>query len=281
MKKIFFITAFLLFVIILNAQESSEGTVFVAPPPLLGDSNALNIEKANFPNSPEIVALEKYIDFPVNLNTGAALVSIPIGNVPTSSFSLPISLSYNTVGIKANEKATWCGIGWSLNAGGTIFRRVHGFADDQAGGFLDEPNVPLSNSKDYINSETDRNYLDSKRTGLKDLETDIYYYNFNGKTGKFFFDNTGEIVVTPHAPLKITRSLTDADGIIYFTVIDEMGNKYFFGKHTNSYGIEDAREKTRVSRAGRDTEYTSAWHLTHIEPVNNGKTVSFKYKTEL
>lgn len=72
------------------------------------------------PKSPEISSLMKYGDIPVSEYTGTPNISIPIYTVKSGILSLPIELSYHGSGIKVNQEATWVGLGWDLNVGGTI-----------------------------------------------------------------------------------------------------------------------------------------------------------------
>ena len=67
--------------------------------------------------------------FAQNAPTGMALVnkvnedfsySIPLLEVPGINGNFPIVLNYNA-GIKAEQEATWVGLGWSLDMG-TIYR---------------------------------------------------------------------------------------------------------------------------------------------------------------
>src|SRR5579859_6110682 len=72
------------------------------------------------PPTPEAAAFAKYVDMTVGYSTGTAQVNIPIYTVTNDALSIPISLNYNTSGIKVEEAATWVGLGWNLSAGGSI-----------------------------------------------------------------------------------------------------------------------------------------------------------------
>src|SRR6185295_12262355 len=72
------------------------------------------------PTTPEGAALGKYGDIPVSYHTGVPSVEIPIYTIPLRSFSLPISISYHAGGIRVDEVASRVGLGWVLNAGGSI-----------------------------------------------------------------------------------------------------------------------------------------------------------------
>ncbi|MEM9326841.1 MAG: hypothetical protein AAGA85_14340 [Bacteroidota bacterium] len=81
------------------------------------------------PTAPEATSFEP-IDTTdmVNLATGDLAYNIPLLEVPGSSGSYPVALSYHA-GIMPGEEASWVGLGWTLNPG-AITRSVNGFADD-------------------------------------------------------------------------------------------------------------------------------------------------------
>ncbi|MCK4664886.1 MAG: hypothetical protein KAT68_18590 [Bacteroidales bacterium] len=64
------------------------------------------------------------------LYSGKPSINIPLWNCKARGVSIPISLSYNTSGIKVSDEASWVGLGWSLNAGGAITRVVKDLPDD-------------------------------------------------------------------------------------------------------------------------------------------------------
>ncbi|MFM2194992.1 MAG: hypothetical protein RL092_592, partial [Bacteroidota bacterium] len=66
----------------------------------------------------------------VDYLTGTANVNIPVCSAKGTSMDFPVSLSYNTGGIKVNEVASWVGLGWNLNAGGAVSREIHGLPDE-------------------------------------------------------------------------------------------------------------------------------------------------------
>src|SRR5262245_334292 len=68
------------------------------------------------PPSPDASALGKYGNLPVDKSTGIPRISIPLYEIKTPRFTLPISLSYHASGVKVEEVASWVGAGWVLNA---------------------------------------------------------------------------------------------------------------------------------------------------------------------
>ena len=74
------------------------------------------------PPSPDAAALGKYGEIPVDKSTGIPDISVPLYEIKTPRFNLPISLSYHASGIKVDEISSWVGCGWVVNAGGVIFK---------------------------------------------------------------------------------------------------------------------------------------------------------------
>ena len=70
--------------------------------------------------SPTAANLGKYGDTPVTYYTGLPNVSIPIFNVTGNTLSVPVTLTYNYSGMQPLQKASWVGLGWSIQAGGVI-----------------------------------------------------------------------------------------------------------------------------------------------------------------
>lgn len=123
---------------------------------------------------------------------GTADINIPLYNLSAGDYSLPISLSYNSSGIKIEEISSWIGLGWSLNAGGCITVNIKGISDLRAGPNnrmkirtaedLQAHNYPLT----YCETCYDTLYYIAH--GLADSEPDIYNYNFCGFSGQFIID---------------------------------------------------------------------------------------------
>src|ERR1700753_1773192 len=76
-------------------------------------------------------------DIGLDRYTGTAQVSIPVCNLSAKASSIPISLNYlDGRGVRVQEYATQVGLGWQLNAGGSISRVVRGFPDEEPNGYL-------------------------------------------------------------------------------------------------------------------------------------------------
>src|SRR5580658_4002877 len=89
----------------------------------------LSVNQSYTPPSPNAQGIQSYDDDPVALYTGLPSVAIPIYTVKCGTLTVPISLSYNSNGFFPLQDAGWVGLGWTLDAGGTISRIVEGDAD--------------------------------------------------------------------------------------------------------------------------------------------------------
>ena len=69
--------------------------------------------------------------------TGTAQVSIPLYALSSQSTAIPITVDYaDGRGVPVQEYATQVGLGWQLNAGGSISRVVRGLPDEELNGYL-------------------------------------------------------------------------------------------------------------------------------------------------
>jgi len=144
--------------------------------------------------APNAASLGKYGDIPVSYFTGVPSINVPIFTLQEGSLNVPISLSYHASGIKVAETASWVGIGWSLNAGGMITRTILGIADEKNDGYYN----------DGINlTDTTLSTIQEIANGTLDSEPDLFNFNVNGYSGKFYFDQNKEAHFIPKQDLKI------------------------------------------------------------------------------
>lgn len=66
----------------------------------------------------------------VNLLTGSAQVSIPIGVLTSGDIVYPVSFNYWGGGVKVDDYGQRFGLGWSFSAEAAVRREVRGFPDD-------------------------------------------------------------------------------------------------------------------------------------------------------
>ncbi|WP_163406897.1 RHS repeat protein [Flavobacterium ajazii] len=193
------------------------------------------------PPSPNAAALAQYADIPVSNYTGVPNISVPLFSVKSGKIELPITLSYHASGIKVAQEASWVGLGWALNAGGTITRQVRGKDDLKNINGYGYVNAPLpgstaNNLPEWSNLSEIDTYLGIKG-GAYDGEPDIFYYNFFGLSGKLVFQKqSGD---------EIKAVSIDQNNLIFsynknteeWTVTDGNGWKYYLGNSNSSVEI--------------------------------------------
>lgn len=245
-----------------------------------------NIEKNTYGQvsiaSPTAGSLGKYADIPVNYHTGIPQISIPIYTIKAGSISLPISLSYHASGLKVQEPASWVGAGWTLNAGGVITRTVIGAPDEKGTNNAGtETNGHFSdygyNNYVYSNGQQD---WQAFANGYKDGEPDLYFFNFGGYTGKFYFNDDRSPVIVPEQDFKIVPSYSGSGSIQSFVITTPDGVQYFFG---NSPGVSNSVETTNPVTAQNGLSSgtaISSWYLNKIISADNQFPITLSYTPE-
>ncbi|MES2662736.1 MAG: RHS repeat-associated core domain-containing protein [Pseudomonadota bacterium] len=259
--------------------------------------------------SPTAAGLGKYVDLPVNYNSGLPQISIPITTVSGKQLNLPISLSYHGGGIKVSELASWVGLNWSLNAGGVITRQINGGPDEgylggnkgttpiapnpanstiSSGWYKDNGFAPFLLFQ-YSGPVPDKTYpypaasmekvnpILSAAVGAKDTEPDIFNFNVAGKYGKFYFDQNRNPHFFPNQDIKVEVNFDNtADQFISFTLITDEGTKYYFGG--TAFEIS-------TSTLGRNAVITgsklkTSWYLFKIESADGQDIITLDYTNE-
>lgn len=243
------------------------------------------------PPSPNSASLGKYGEIPVSEFTGVANITIPLYEVVVDDLKVPISLSYHSSGHRVGERASWVGLGWSLNAGGVITRSMRGRPDES--GF--DKNIALIKSwyeknlqnfifKGYTGDDTE--LLQIKKDMNKfysqkwDVTSDFFYYNASGNAGKFVFNQDREIIQLPFKDLQI-----EPNNIYFSNNLDKNGGEISGFSITDMSGIEsvfDIPEITSVRYPGTDVDseediYKSAWYLSKLKSKVSGSAIDFSY----
>jgi hypothetical protein len=236
--------------------------------------------------SPTAASLGKYGDIPVNNHTGIPQVGIPIYTVSEGPLSLPISLSYFAGGLKVMEPSSWVGANWSLNAGGVITRTVQGGPDEKA------TSGSGNQTWGYFSEYGYNNYLyannggqqDWERTskGEKDGEPDLFFFNFNGFSGKFYFRDDRTPVLVPQMDVKIVPTYSGTGSIQAFTITSNDGVKYFFGNIgtiTGAVPVEITNPYSSQNGLGTGTAISS-WYLKRVESEDGLFAINLTYTQE-
>ena len=242
----------------------------------------LNAQQINIPPSPNASSLGNYAEVDQIGFTGEQNVLVPITELKVDqSFVVPVSLSYKTGGIKVEQIASNVGLGWALNAGGVVTRVVQGYPDDIGnsnfkGYFKNLAIVKNFDQNDPVSTITST--LNDASNNDKDLEPDVFYFNFFGKTGKFLFDEDKQIQQISHTNYQIVSLFDGNEEIIGFVITDDAGNKYRFEEVETSEvsNVYDERSPMFEDADKANYSFNSSWYLTKIITALD-KEVDFQY----
>jgi YD repeat-containing protein len=222
--------------------------------------------------APDAASIGKFGNIPVNYNTGATSISIPIFEINVGKTKIPISLDYHSAGIRVDETASSVGIGWALNGIGEVGRNVVGLPDEGVDGFIGYLQSPPFDSlyNDWASGgglygttidQTYAGFLNAYRQGSAETEPDIYSYTLNGSSGKFILRKDGTFMQFPLTNNVISQ-ITGG-----FKIVDPAGTVYIFNQ----------MEHTTIISGGIYKTYTGRWRLAEIIDPNTVDTILFHY----
>lgn len=244
-------------------------TVVALAQPQAGDPN-LGLSKV-VPVSPNAAVLGKFGDQPVSYFTGLPGIDVPFFSYGSGSLVSAVSVSYHAGGLKVADIPSWVGAGWNLNAGGAITRSVRGLADETYGFFNPSMTVKfmLDHKEDpaYRDNILDRLVLSAE--GQHDTEPDIFYFNFNNYSGKFYYNQeTGKFYTITRSNLTITYQAGN------FIIKADDGNTYLFTPGDNT------STRNHCSFTGWQdgiSSVASSWNLKRIDNSTNSDHIDFEY----
>jgi len=270
----------------------------------------------NFIPEPNAVSLMTPVEIPASHYNGVPNISIPLYNLEYFDFTMPISISYQASGIQVAQESSNIGLGWSLNAGGTISRVIRGYNDFIGGkiegyssfvtypmpvqydisGYYYRPDVI---NKDSVTSDLLQrpticgwthfySLFDGTEVDLgnnlilpHDMEPDIFTYSFCGYTGKMFINRDGKFTFVDNNNLKVL-SCSES----HFVLQDANGIQYKFTAGTKSKSYNESREfrnstlETVIDNPNGDNLSSqadvSSWNLYQVVLLNS-KKINFEY----
>ncbi|MDD3036496.1 hypothetical protein [Bacteroides sp.] len=209
----------------------------------------------------------------VDYSTGIFNYTVPICNLKSGDYALPISLNYIAQGVKGSDVSGLIGYNWSLNTGGIVTRTMRG-------GFPDE-----DTSFGYLRTENNSTPLkeDAKTVGLRkrDGESDIFTAVFNGQKVDFIIrmDVNRRIYTEPLEQTDVRIECETTSGnITGWTITDNNGNRYIYRQVEKNTDVQ--RVDVSTTNALSNSSYNSAWHITRIIPYN-GAPIEFYYKADV
>lgn len=289
MKKIIFLLLNFSVCSILYAQEANQ-YLFNRTPEML---------KVEAPNA---ASFNKYIDNPIGLYNGTPDVNVPLYTLKDGLIEIPITLRYNTSGIKVNEEASWVGLGWNLNVGGVITRQAVGGIDRQPirGSQTYNADKNLNAIMDIYDPDRDRKPKDFITTPwshkmreafdwylcapsmrlVQDegrLSPDVFYFSYPGGAGKFIIDqrNDSVYIIDRKSDIKIELGMEqhssaisitpDAKGIMHFKITLPNGITHYYDYFSNVKAIRSDQPPLSETYVLVQTKYP------------NGQTVQYSY----
>lgn len=248
--------------------------------------------------TPNVASLGIYGEIPVSPFTGTPSVTVPLYELYLENLKFPITLSYHSGSVKPDLHPSWVGLGWTLNAGGVIYRTVNEGPDEYSApdsgasgtrrGYYFQHGV-LDNDG-WNNPEFLKSMAKATYKVYWDRAPDEFSFSFLGCSGRFWLSEKGEWKVQCNQPIKVEfndkfvnlpkelhyppnemrkKQTTTFAG---FTLIDEQGNRFEFG-YTSS-AIEYSK---KFFEQAKDIWTASAWHLTKIV-LANGQSVKLNYE---
>jgi len=279
------------------------------------DSNANALTNIQV-RTPEVSNFMKYGGLSSSSYTGALKIPFQIVNIPIKdNGSINISLEYTGSGFKPAMRDGIVGQGWALNVGGAISRQVNGNPDTEqrrvenfnVDGFMIGVQVKQHVPSNVFNFNSNTTYIDSHKNPILfansnsntgdsrnyEADPDMFYFNFNGISGRFFMGNDGEIKVATNTAVKLDVDVSSigvqGDHPKCFpsnseiVITDDRGNKYFFGGETKNL---DYSLVTLDNIEGHDNDYhynfnpvIDTWYMSRVE-YYNGYTIDFNYRDD-
>ncbi|SUJ02365.1 Uncharacterised protein [Sphingobacterium spiritivorum] len=223
------------------------------------------INPVSIPPSPDAAGLGIFGEYKMDNNSGKTNLTIPLYELRTSRFRLPITLNYVAFnGVRVDERSGWTGLGWVLDLGGAVSRTINGGDDFAPTGFK---NIGLRSVESIVSegaTQNNLNYLKRIEEGYEDTKPDNFYFNINGRSGKFIFTPGGQIEMIESNVIKVKEDNGNS-----FVLTDEDGNEYqFYDKeYVSAYFRGDVALPSGYS----------TWYLSKMISADKTDTIKFEY----
>ncbi len=261
------------------------------------------------PQAPNVSSIGDYGKFAFGHHTGTPNVNIPLYEIDLDGMKIPVQLKYNASGIKVAQEASWVGLGWSLQVGGTIVKEIRGwndFGDNDTnesapdgefdlGYYLNNfrlwPQRNLNNEVSTVGSEAEQFYI-SNRLPKFDTQPDMFHFNFGSYSGSMYFNRNDNpktkwakpLIQSPDSYLDITYDIESKS----WKIIDPSGYKFYFGSTDLSEVHNDYlpvfselhfNDKKMIPQRKKMGRTKNTWYPDSIVSPKGNK-ISFEYEYE-
>ncbi|MBY8962547.1 hypothetical protein KJK34_07255 [Flavobacterium sp. D11R37] len=221
------------------------------------------------------------------INTDPAIssnIEVLLYEIDLENIKIPISLKYNTSGIKADEIPSVTGVSWKLNDIGKVTRKINHMPDEKTstGWFFSNDNTPYSHigrnpaggHEAFAEVDSSPDFFSvSIATGIN--ATFIYKKNFNGDAlqapKSLFIDRNQHLKLTTDVN-KFHWGVTNYSDVI-FSIDDENGIKYSFIGGPNKF--DETEFGYQVGYQYKD------FYVNKIESTHNTDIITIKYLENL
>ena len=275
-------------------------------------SGSTNYYRLNV-KSPGVTDFVRYGNIPAALYTGGIDLKIPLISVQQNNQnSTNVSIAYNSSGFIPAKRSGLVGLNWFLNVGGSITRQVKGIPDDYSG----DPTSAFTEiyTNGFIKGVKNQSFATNNVYGFNpttgfihtNIEwmlgaqsspnayegaPDIFEFNFNGISGKFFMSNEGIVKVITNEPNNLKVDLTNfqiqtANNTCIpinseIKITDNLGNQYFFGGTLNNleYSVFLGNNIDAHNNLLFPKPVITTWQLNKIIYADNSQ-INFTYRID-
>lgn len=247
-------------------------------------------------STPDVKQLQRHNLSSISEYSGKTNVSIPIFQIKAGGINYPISLNYNSGGIKIIEEATRVGLGWTLTNSFIVRKIIDGQDFDESGKTESEAsNSPNSNSYldrriGYFKYKNQNAYVHKKLSKI-DYLPDLYNIHIPSGTSSFYFENINQPKELTSNEIKISSTINIIDfrvvgqngslgspevtkDIFSFKITDNNGIVYDF----NHYDVSSVLSYQPLQEIGLNVPYVSNWLISKITDPSTNKSVEFTYE---
>jgi YD repeat-containing protein len=276
--------------------------------------------------SPNGVIIDRVKDVDVDLYRGTPNLTFDLHELKGNSIGESIRLFYDAAGVRPDDHPGPSGLNFKFISGGVISRSVQGYPDELDNNSLCEKHGFYFTSS-FVSGEdwaSDEKLLKHCKHSLpqiwsimlqpgsenyfrKDTEPDIFNFSVNNISGRFYFDQNREIKVQCNKKVKVVFDEVDfidnhlkafvtvntgpnaySKTFGKFTIIDESGTRYVFGKDAIEYSDEF---RGIMPRTGGVAEgpiiwfmpnrgffcFATSWYLKDVISADGSESITYSY----